>query len=208
MTAQHIAQTLSQEILNGTLAAGAPLSQVELAARFQVSRIPIRDAIALLAAQKLVVVQPNRGAYVVQLSADELSELYEMRILLECNLLTKAMQNPSKQHFEHMQYMLKRTNLEAETTDWAIGDWAFHQALYSPAGRPRQISAVAEWRQICQIHLATYYKLAQQTPKWTNDHKIILTHYVAGNVEQATKQLGQHLQAAQDHLMMAMQLSE
>src|SRR5437763_14723371 len=86
-TPDLIAETLRDEILRGAIPPGEALRQEELAERFGVSRLPVRDALLRLEAQGLVHVYPNRGAFVISLSADEVREVYEMRILLEGDLL-------------------------------------------------------------------------------------------------------------------------
>src|SRR5215208_4995895 len=82
-TPDLIADSLREEILRGAIPPGQPLRQEELADRFGVSRLPVRDALLRLEAQGLVEVFPNRGAFVVSLSADEVREIYDLRILLE-----------------------------------------------------------------------------------------------------------------------------
>src|SRR5688500_2920250 len=89
-TPDLIADSLRDEILRGVIEPGAPLRQEELAERFQVSRIPVRDALLRLESQGLVHVYSNRGAFVISLSADEVREIYDMRILLEGDLIERA----------------------------------------------------------------------------------------------------------------------
>src|SRR5690242_14507051 len=85
-TPDLIADALREEIQRGTPGPGEALRQEEVAARFSVSRIPVREALRQLEAEGLVVVYPNRGAYVAQLSAQELREITDLRVLLEGDL--------------------------------------------------------------------------------------------------------------------------
>jgi len=77
------AQQLRDMIADGTLVAGQPLRQDELAAQLGISRTPIREAIARLQSEGLAVVERNRGAMVFKPSPDELMQIYEIRMLLE-----------------------------------------------------------------------------------------------------------------------------
>ena len=95
MTAPQIATTLRADILAGRITPGEALQQEDLAARFGVSRIPVRDALQQLAAARLVEVVPGRGARVVRLTRDELVEVFELRRLLECNLVGRAIHSIS-----------------------------------------------------------------------------------------------------------------
>src|SRR6185312_12097300 len=75
---------LRDQILSGHRAPGDRLNEVEIAAELGVSRGPLREAMQRLARDGLVVVQPHRGSYVRNLEPDEIVELYDVRIALEC----------------------------------------------------------------------------------------------------------------------------
>jgi DNA-binding GntR family transcriptional regulator len=81
--ADEIAYRLRADILEGRLALGAPLRHEQLAARFGVSRTPIREALHKLQATGLVELSPNRGAVVHTPRRTELIEVYELRADLE-----------------------------------------------------------------------------------------------------------------------------
>jgi DNA-binding GntR family transcriptional regulator len=72
-----------EKILDGTLPAGYALREGELAARFGVSKTPLRDALVRLQADGLVSIPPYRSAVVVGYSQQDLREIYEVRELLE-----------------------------------------------------------------------------------------------------------------------------
>jgi DNA-binding GntR family transcriptional regulator len=74
---------LRDAILRGELAAGAHLGEVELAERLGVSRTPVREALARLAAEGLVETHAHRGARVVSFSAEDLDGIFDVRLALE-----------------------------------------------------------------------------------------------------------------------------
>lgn len=74
---------LREEILTGTLAAGAHLGEVELADRLGVSRTPVREALSRLAAEGLVELHPHRGARVATFSEADLDDIFGIRTALE-----------------------------------------------------------------------------------------------------------------------------
>src|SRR5262245_20367755 len=80
MTPDMIAAALRSELMMGTLRPGAELSQVVLAERFGVSRIPIRDALRILAGEGLVEIEANRGARAIALTPGEVREIYDLRV--------------------------------------------------------------------------------------------------------------------------------
>src|ERR1700694_2309423 len=94
-------QTLSEgiylavhrEILNGTLEPGQRLKVSEIATRFGVSLSVVREALARLAEQGLVVASPQRGFAVAALSVDDLRDLTRARVLVEALVLRESITN-------------------------------------------------------------------------------------------------------------------
>lgn len=84
----QIAQEIRKLINRGQLPPGLQLRQSDLADRFGISRVPVREALKLLAAESIIEHDPNRGFFVAPLSTDEARQLYRLRHLLEAELLS------------------------------------------------------------------------------------------------------------------------
>lgn len=196
-----LSDTLREEILAGLLPPGTLLSQTELAGRFGVSRIPVRDALQQLAAERLVIVLPGKGAQVIELSKDDLAEIYDLRMLLECDLLRRAIEKASPKDHAEAEYALRKSSLEAGRPGWANGDWLFHATLYAPAERKKQLAIVGELRQSCVMHATQYGRLAEETSAWLDHHENIFQAFVEGHVEKAVSCLEQHIEAARSFLL-------
>ena len=132
------ASQLREMIADGTLAAGQPLRQDELAAQLGISRTPIREAIARLQAEGLAVLKPNRGATVFKPSPDELKQIYEIRMLLEpyaakiaVKMVTREVIAKLRSLYEQMQdsppWMFFQINREFHLT---LYETAQHNELY------------------------------------------------------------------------------
>lgn len=80
---QHIAERLRAAILSGEIAPGAPLVETTLAAQFDVSRGPLREALRELIEEGLLVTVPYTGTHVILLTVDDIREIYSMRVTLE-----------------------------------------------------------------------------------------------------------------------------
>jgi DNA-binding GntR family transcriptional regulator len=80
---QHIAERLRSAILSGEIAPGTPLVETALAAQFDVSRGPLREALRELIEEGLLVTVPYTGTHVIALTVDDIREIYSMRITLE-----------------------------------------------------------------------------------------------------------------------------
>lgn len=208
MTPQDIAATLKADMLTGRLRPGADLPQVELATRFGVSRIPVRDALAILAAEKLVTVRPNRGATVTALDRAGIAEVYHLRLLVERDCLAAATQSHGRADLDEIDYQFRRSNLEAGRAGWSVSDWDFHRALYAPAGRPISLALIANLRQTCQVHIAGYDWLTQSTDAWLADHADLVSAYRARDTGLAIAILERHLNNVRDALLTAMMKTE
>ncbi|WP_019939935.1 GntR family transcriptional regulator [Bordetella sp. FB-8] len=196
-----LADALREEILSGQLLPGSLLSQTEIASRFGVSRIPVRDALQQLAAQRLVLVLPGKGARVIELTKDELAQLYDLRVLLECDLLRRSIEKAGPRDHAEVEYALRKSSLEAGRPGWGDGDWLFHAALYAPAGRARQLAMVQELRRNCVVHAARYDTLAERTAAWLDQHEGLFQSFRNGRIEEAVRRLERHIDAARVFLM-------
>ena len=87
---QAISDELRDAIVDGRFSPGEALRQETLARHFQVSHIPVREALRQLESEGWVRIARNKGATVTELDANEAREIYEMRAVLECHLLRLA----------------------------------------------------------------------------------------------------------------------
>src|SRR5947209_10797712 len=99
-------EALRERILRGDLPEGEPLRQDALADELGVSRIPVREALRQLEAEGLVTFSPHRGAVVSSLSLEEISELFELRAEIECDLVCRAIPNMTKEQLDRATEVL------------------------------------------------------------------------------------------------------
>jgi len=195
-TPDLIADTLRDEILRGTIPAGQPLRQEDLASRFGVSRLPVRDALVRLEAQGLVEVFPNRGAFVIALSADEVREVYEMRVLLEGDMIERAVPRMTPDDWRTIDAARADAAHHANGPEWIESDWRFHRALYEPAARPRQLATIETLR-----GTVARYWAADTAPRKTEllaDHDAIVEACRARASVAARRRLEEHLRRASE----------
>src|ERR1700688_1121298 len=137
--AAAVVERLRDKILHGELREGEQLRQDAIAAEFQISRIPVREALSHLAAEGLITIVANRGAVVSALSPDEIMQLFETRAVLECYMLRQAIANFTERDFqaaaEILQHFEESLENDADVKSWRQWNWAFHCALYARANR-------------------------------------------------------------------------
>lgn len=204
MTATTVAEGLRAEILEGRIAPGADLQQAEIATRFGVSRIPVRDALNLLAAERLVDLRPNRTARVISLTPSELDEVFDLRLLLETDALARALPRLTEADLAAIGQEMRRCEVEAGLPSFPAADWRFHRAIYAPSGRAIELALIRDLRRLCQIHLAVYPALRRQADRWSGDHRRLLAALAARDARAAGAALRDHLTAAAGALRAAM----
>src|SRR5215207_7058337 len=194
-TPELIADALRDDIAGGLLQPGQALRQDELATRFGVSRIPVREALRRLEEEGLVAVHANRGAFVTTLADTEIIEIFDMRLLLEVDLVRRAVANLGDRDVDAIEAELVTSERGAHTAEWSKLDGRFHHSLYAPAGRERQLSMVMALRGLVQRSLANE-ALPSKTETWLNDHREIVAAYRARDADKAAAIMTSHLERA------------
>jgi DNA-binding GntR family transcriptional regulator len=143
--AEAVADTLRRRILAGELGEGAQLRQEILAAELGVSRIPLREAFRLLEGEGLITIAPHRGAVVAVRSPEEIGELFDLRVLLEPDILRHAIPKLTERDLIEAATILAGYSNALSQRDveaWGRLNTQFHLALYRPAERPRSLALV------------------------------------------------------------------
>lgn len=196
-----IAKALRADILQGNLQSKQPLRQDEIAARFGVSKIPVREALYQLKAEGLITFIPNRGALVSELSPAEVDEIYTMRTALEIVALQRAIPNLTIANLSQAEEVLKTIDQEQDVTRWGELNWEFHATLYAPARLPRLLDSVQILHANITRYLVIYLAGMDYQTASQQEHRIILDACRQGKVDMATETLRQHLHSASNQLI-------
>ena len=136
-----VADRLRDKILRGEFRAGEQLRQHAIAAEFDVSRIPLREAFRQLEAEGLIEIIDHRGAVVSALSPEEIEELFDIRAALESVTLRHAVPRLTEEDLERAEESLvtyeRALNDETDFEVWGELHWRFHSSLYAAANRTR-----------------------------------------------------------------------
>lgn len=137
------AEELRRRIFSGVYPGGTQLRQDALAQDLGASRIPIREALLQLEAEGLVRIEPHRGATVTELDPKALAELYEIRLLIEPELMRLSAPGLTAEDFSALDSLLGQFEAAVAARDslrWGELNTALHMTLYSRAGRPRMLA--------------------------------------------------------------------
>ncbi len=198
-----VASRLREAILSGSFEGGRQLRQAEIAARFGVSSIPVREAFRRLEGEGLVVFYPRRGAIVAELSPDEMREICEMREALETLALRKALPNMTNEDLRRAKEVLDLADKEPDDQllpRWGEMNWEFHKALYYPAGRPRLLGTINNLHINFDRYLRLHFSAMRYREKGQQEHREILERCKQRDAEGAAEALRLHIQTVSEML--------
>jgi DNA-binding GntR family transcriptional regulator len=187
-TAQEfVLESLRQAVLAGVLAPGARLRQEELADAFGTSRIPIREALRALEYEGLVTSEPHRGSTVSTLDADDIEEVYELRILLEGHAIRMAVPLMTDEDLEELARLFDAMQNAASPDEQLAAREQFYTRLYSITGRPRLVGLISRLRQ--EVARALRWATVQHSGAV---HEGFYEAVKVGDAERAVAQLSAH----------------
>lgn len=130
-----VAETLRGEILRGDILPGQALLQDHIAARFDTSQSSVREALRRLEGLALVVSIRNRGAFVTGLTAEQVEELYEIRIALELIALRHNFEHIENERLLEAEALLDAIEQGDEIAFLGNSHRRFHAVFYDSPGR-------------------------------------------------------------------------
>jgi DNA-binding GntR family transcriptional regulator len=191
-TAEVIAQSLKEMIYEAELKPSQPLIQERIAEMFEVSRVPVRDALQLLVRMGIAVNVPRRGVIVRPLSRTLLSDLFQVRKILEGAAVRMAVHNATPEYLRRLE---GHVGQQAEclrvgdVKQYARLDDEFHRALYEAVGNAQLVELIfANWEMIKQARSASTVVPKHGTAWIANSfkrHKHILAALKKGGEEAA-----------------------
>lgn len=137
-----IAERLRSAILSGYFGPGERLPEEQLARTMGVSRGPVREALVKLEREGLIVIRRNRGAFVAQLSREDLDEVYTLRVAIERLAVERCVTNATEADLDELQDVVDKIAelLERGITEQEAArlDLEFHDIIYR-SGRHRRL---------------------------------------------------------------------
>jgi DNA-binding GntR family transcriptional regulator len=189
-------EALREKILHGEYVEGEALRQDALAAALGVSRIPVREALRQLEAEGLVTFNPHCGAVVSSLSLGEIDELFELRALLEGELLREAVPHLTAEDLDRADAILDAYDAAFDHHDvsqWGSLNWQFHSTLLSGAGRPLTLSVLNNLHNQSDRYTRMQLALTHGENRAIGEHRAIAAAARARDVAKATALLRDHI---------------
>jgi len=184
---------LRDAIIRGQLAEGEILRQDTLAQMFNISRIPVREALQRLEAQGLVTSTRYKGVVVTPMSIAEIEEVFEFRALLEPRVIAFAVPQMTEQSLAQARAYCEAFAAETHPTRWGDLNRQFHSALYADARRPYFMSVIDKTNDRIDRYVRAQLELTHGMERARRDHQAILDACAAGDAQAAADLTREHI---------------
>lgn len=200
-TSDMIADALREAILSGVLSEGFKLNQVALAEYFNVSRIPLREAINKLVAEGLVSAQPHHTMRVASLPLEHLVEVFQIRTQLETLAMREAIPHLTDADLDAAERLLNRLEATDDHRTWLALNDQFHEDLCSRSAKPFLCNLIRSLRHRGQRYLWKSGHPLLREDQANAEHRRILAACREGDPEAVAAELTAHLEATLDSLL-------
>ena len=189
-----LVENLRDEILLGELVPGQYIRLEEIAGRFDISTMPVREALRDLEAEGMVTIYPHRGAVVTELSSDDLLDIYDVRAVLEKMATRLAVPQMTKAIFDQlMSYIEQMDSHLGELVTLIKLNHNFHNTLYCSSGRRHLCDLIRVQRYRTQHYLHAFISHLGGMPQAQAEHRAIIEACRQGDAERAANLVHDHV---------------
>ncbi|HWV88980.1 MAG TPA: phosphonate utilization associated transcriptional regulator [Burkholderiales bacterium] len=198
-----VAREVERMILAGELSVGERVNESALAARFRVSRGPVREALRGLEESGLLRLEKNRGVFVREISLAEADEIYDLREALDelvGERLAKRFDPAARKAVHALLDEMDRASAQGDAASYHMLNLRFHDALVDATGNAKLIATYR--RLIKELHL---FRLKGLTiggglPVSNDEHRAIVKAIEAGEADVAGKRMRDHVRASRKRM--------
>ncbi|MCZ4519052.1 GntR family transcriptional regulator [Rhodococcus ruber] len=209
-TSMVIADQIRDRIIDGSYAPGEQINEANVAAELKISRGPVREALQRLNQEGLLVSYRNRGVFVVELSSDDVTEIYESRAAIEVGAawtLVHGDRDRLVTAADELSAIVMQMQPFIDRADWrglAERDLAFHTALVAATRNSRMsrmYATLAAEARICMANLETAYYRPEAL---VEEHQLIVDLLLGSDWDALEKGVHEHMDTAIHDLTRAM----
>ncbi|WP_230592415.1 MULTISPECIES: GntR family transcriptional regulator [Rhodococcus] len=209
-TSMVIADQIRDRIIDGSYAPGEQINEANVAAELEISRGPVREALQRLNQEGLLVSYRNRGVFVVELSSDDVTEIYESRAAIEVGAAWTLVHGDRGRLItaaDELSAIVMQMQPFIDRADWrglAERDLAFHTALVAATRNSRMsrmYATLAAEARICMANLETAYYRPEAL---VEEHQLIVDLLLGSDWDALEKGVHEHMDTAIHDLTRAM----
>jgi len=191
-------------LFHNEIGPGQKISYRDLSERLGMSQTPVIQALRWLEFQQLVRHEPHRGYYTAPISLQEVEEIYDLRLLIEMDLLPVTLQRIDKAGLRRMKAALAahlKAAREVYLYDRLQKDMDFHLTLSELAGRRVQHQTLINLFDLLYLKYGGKFLFSTSMDSADTDHKALFEHIEQRDLKAARKTLSRHIQRVKAHVI-------
>lgn len=193
---ERIFEVVREQIVMGQLGKGTPIRQDALAAELGVSKIPLREALARLEQEGLLMSQANRGYFVRPMSRDQADEIFALRLSIEPAAAAYAARQANDAERAEAIAAFERLDSAANENlaEVAVRNREFHTALVQPGGRLLTTQLVERLSILAERYVVAQLAPAGRDERAHLEHRELLDTWLARDEAAIKTMLASHIQ--------------
>lgn len=199
-----IQHQLRNDIVAGEFALGSRLYIEDLAARYGVSHMPVREALRVLHGEGLVVIEPNRGARVRPIYRGFIEDIFDVRSAIETMLARRAAMRRTEQHLKRLREAAGRLEAMVDCGDFAsvpMANREFHTVINDAAGNPGALAIVDNHWLLLSVLLKRYGHEDERFQRVIEEHQHLILAIERQDAHGASVLMGAHIEKGKHNLM-------
>jgi DNA-binding GntR family transcriptional regulator len=193
---EEVAELLRQRIFRRELEPGSWIDELKLAEEYGISRTPLREALKVLAAEGLVTMKVRRGAYVTEVSEQDLAEVYHLLALLESDAAGVVAQKANPAQLRELQKLHDELEGAMRNRDrfFALNE-RFHMRLLEIAGNKWRNQMVADLRKVMKLNRHNSLLKSGRIEESLAEHRSVMEALLARDAAGATQRMQEHFRS-------------
>ena len=194
---EDVAELLRQRIYKRELEPGSWIDELKIAQEYDISRTPLREALKVLAAEGLVTMKVRRGAYVTEVSNQDLADVYHLLSLLESDAAAVVAERATAAELAELQALHQELELSARpgeediTPFFAINE-RFHMRLLAIAANRWRDQMVADLRKVMKLNRQNSLLKAGRIDESLAEHRALMDALAQRDAALAQQRMREH----------------
>jgi len=193
---EQVAERLREQIFARELEPGSWIDEMKLCAQWGISRTPMREALKVLAVEGLVTMKVRRGAYVTEMSQDDVAQVYHLLALLESDAAAQVAAQATAEQRAQLQELHAQLEAQVDQRDafFTLNE-RFHMALLDMAGNRWAVQVVQDLRKMMKLN--RHHSLFKQgrLEDSLSEHRALMQALAARDAEAARQTMQAHFRS-------------
>ena len=191
----EVAERLRDKIFNRELEPGSWIDEQRLAAEWGISRTPMREALKVLAVEGLVTMKLRRGAYVTEMSAQDVSQVYHLLAVLESDAAAEVARHASDVQIAELRALHDRLEKQVKQREpFFVTNERFHMRLLEIAGNRWRTQIIADLRKVMKLNRHHSLFKAGRLAESLVEHRAVMQALEARDPAKAQRLMRSHFE--------------